>query len=183
MVQVLSIVPPILMKCYEIFSKISPDLASEIFSHLQEQEKPVYKAMIQNLVEPRRLRPIFIERKPRKDREAWLHQALSKKSADEIATQVFQIWLLGSHREMICQFLDRLGIKHDGKGIVEDLPPEPAQEALSAAIDALLEIRPPDVIAVYLHAFLAMEDTRWAKLSSILENDPRLALAHKDHPL
>ena len=168
------------MKCYEIFSKTSPELVAEILGHLQEHEKPVYKAMIQNLAAPRRLRPIFIERKPRKEREAWLHQVLSKKSADEITTQVFQIWLLGSQRDMICQFLNKLGIKHDGKGVVEDLPPEPAKEELSAAINSLLETRPREVVAIYLHAFQAMDDQSWAGLNDILESDSRLTVGRQD---
>ena len=37
------------MKCYEIFSKLSPELTNQIFAYLLESEKPVYKAMIQNI--------------------------------------------------------------------------------------------------------------------------------------
>ena len=73
--------------------------------------------MIQNLASRRKLRPVFIERKPRPERHLWLQQALSLKSADDIAMQVLQIWLLGAQREMICEFLDSLGIAHDGKGV------------------------------------------------------------------
>lgn len=174
---------PTLMKCYEIFSKMSPPLVAEIFGHLQEHEKPVYKAMIQNLAAPRKLRPIFVERKPRKEREAWLQQALSKKGADEITTQIFQIWLLGAQRDMICQFLDKLGIKHDGKGVVEDLPPEPAKDDLFGAIDVLLESRPPETVSVYLRAFQAMDDNKWASLNEILETDPRLTLGEAQNSI
>jgi hypothetical protein len=170
---------PTIMKCYEIFSNMSSELASEIFSHIQEHEKPVYKAMIQNLASPRRLRPVFIERKPKKQREIWLQEALSKKGADDISTQLFQIWLLGSQREMICQFLDSLGIKHDGKGVVDDLPAEPTKEALNAAVDSLLSNRPPEIVSVYLHAFQAMDDAGWPNLSEILDSDARLSLGNK----
>ena len=68
-----------IMKCYEIFSRLSPPLTNEIFAHLIENEKPVYKAMIQNIATRRKLRPIFIERKPRDERHVWLKQALSAK--------------------------------------------------------------------------------------------------------
>jgi hypothetical protein len=169
---------PTIMKCHEIFSNMSPELASEIFGHLQENEKPVYKAMIQNLAAPRKLRPIFIERKPKIQREIWLKEALSKKGADDISTQIFQIWLLGSKREMICQFLDSLGIKHDGKGVVDDLPKEPAKEALASAIESLLTNWKAEVVAVYLHAFQAMDDAGWPNLDEILVADGRLGLVH-----
>src|ERR1700759_4240294 len=139
------------MKCYEIFSKLSPELTNEIFAYLLESEKPVYKAMIQNIASRRKLRPVFIERKPKNERHLWLQQALSLKSADDIAIQLLQIWLLGAQREMICQFLDSLGIEHDGKGVVENLPSQPSREKLEATLTSLLEKRPPEVVTLYLH--------------------------------
>jgi hypothetical protein len=164
------------MKCYEIFARLSPELTNEIFAHLIEHERPVYKAMIQNIATRRKLRSVFIERKPRDERHVWLKQALSLKSADDIATQLLQIWLLGAHRQMICDFLDLLGIKHDGKGVVDDLPAEPRREELADTITKLLENRRPEVMAVYLHAFQAMGETGWSTLDEILATDPRIAL-------
>jgi hypothetical protein len=171
-----------IMKCYEIFSKLSPELTNEIFSHLIEHEKPVYKAMIQNLATRRKLRPVFIERKPKEDRHVWLKQALSLKGADDISTQLLQIWLLGAHRQMICDFLDSLGIAHDGKGVVDNLPAEPRREALTETITKLLENHPPEVVAVYLHAFQAMDETGWSTLDEILATDARVALK-RENPL
>jgi hypothetical protein len=146
------------------------------FVFLLEHEKPVYKAMIQNIASRRKLRPIFIERKPKRERHLWLQQALSTKSSDDLAIQLFQIWLLGAHREMICNFLDLLEIKHDGKGVVDDLPPEPTREALTGTIGKLLEKHSREVVAIYLHAFQAMDETGWSTLDEILSGDPRVAI-------
>jgi hypothetical protein len=164
------------MKCHEIFSRLSPELTNEIFAHLIEHEKPVYKAMIQNIATRRKLRPVFIERKPKNERHIWLRQALSMRGTDDIATQLLQIWLLGAHRQMICDFLDSLGIKHDGKGVVDSLPAEPSREALTDTITKLLEGRSAEVVAVYLHAFQAMDETGWSTLDEVLANDARVAL-------
>jgi len=164
------------MKCHEIFSRLSPELTNEIFAHLIEHEKPVYKAMIQNIATRRKLRPVFIERKPKNERHIWLRQALSMRGADDIATQLLQIWLLGAHRQMICDFLDSLSIKHDGKGVVDSLPAEPSREALTDTITKLLEGRSAEVVAVYLHAFQAMDETGWSTLDEVLANDARVAL-------
>jgi hypothetical protein len=98
------------------------------------------------------------------------------RGADDIATQLLQIWLLGAHRQMICDFLDSLGIKHDGKGVVDSLPAEPSREALADIITKLLEGRSAEVVAVYLHAFQAMDETGWSTLDEVLANDARVAL-------
>ncbi len=162
------------MTSYEIFGHCSSQLANEIFVYLQEKEKPVYRAVIQNLANQRKLRPVFIERKPKPERHIWLHQALARKPADDLATQVLQIWLLGAQQRLICQFLDALEIKHDGKGVVDQLPSEPEVEKLRSAIDLILEHHSPAVVTIYLHLFLMMDDAGWERLSEILGTDERL---------
>jgi hypothetical protein len=92
---------------------------------------------------------------------------------------LLQIWLLGAQREMICEFLDYLGIEHDGKGVVENLPTEPPQEKLNETITKMLEKRPPEVVAVYLHAFQAMDETGWSVLDETLAKDARVSLPRK----
>ena len=164
------------MTSYEIFGRCSSQLANEIFVYLQEKEKPVYRAVIQNIANQRRLRPVFIERKPKPERHIWLQQALARKPADDLATQVLQIWLLGAQQPLICQFLDTLQIKHDGKGVVDQLPPEPEPDQLRSAVDVILQHHSPDVVAIYLHLFLMMDDAGWARLREMLDSDGRLRL-------
>jgi len=164
------------MTSYEIFGHCSSQLANEIFVYLQEKEKPVYRAVIQNIANQRRLRPVFIERKPKPERHIWLQQALARKPADDLATQVLQIWLLGAQQPLICQFLDTLQIKHDGKGVVDQLPPEPEPEQLRSAVDVILQNHSPDLVTIYLHLFLMMDDAGWGKLREMLESDGRLKL-------
>jgi hypothetical protein len=164
------------MRSYEIIGSAAPELTNEILQYLLEHEKAVYRAMIQGIANQRKLRPVFIERKPRTERHTWLRQALGRKPADELAAQILQIWLLGSKADLICAFLDALEIKHDGKGVVETLPSDPGKEKLLPAIDSLLSKYPGSTVTVYLHAFQNMDDAKWPSLEEILANDSRLRL-------
>jgi hypothetical protein len=164
------------MKSYEIFCECPTEVVNEIFAYLHEHEKGVYRAIIQNIATQRKLRPVFIERKPRTERHEWLRQALSRKPADDVAAQTLQIWLLGAQKDLICQFLDALEIAHDGKGFVDALPPEPPREKLKAAVDHLLESHRPEIVAVYLNLFQTMDDAGWKGLEEILTTDARLKI-------
>jgi hypothetical protein len=168
------------MRSFEIIGSAAPELTNEILQYLLDHEKAVYRAMIQGIASHRKLRPVFIERKPKTERHVWLRQALSRKPADELAAQVLQIWLLGSKAELICAFLDSLQIKHDGKGVVETLPSDPGKEKLKSAIDSLLSKYPGSTVGVYLHAFQNMDDAQWPSLEEILTSDPRLRLGTAD---
>ena len=171
-----------MLKCYEIFERSSPELINEIFIYLHDKEKAVYKAAIQNLAAQRKLRPVFVERKPKAERHLWLKRALSRKPADEFAIQVLQIWLLGAQRDLICEFLDQLGIPHDGKGFVDKLPPEPSSNTFKTAVNQLLERHRPETVAVYLHVFQTLDDAGWKGLEEILTSDPRLKIGQALEP-
>jgi hypothetical protein len=164
------------MKCHEIFAQCSTPFVDQILTQILEREKLVYKAAMQNLAKRQKLRPVYIERKPRPERHLWLQRTLSRKMSDDVATQLLQIWLLEAHRDLICDFLDNLKIPHDGKGVVENLPEAPSKEALLIAVEQLLTKYPSEVVAVYLHAFQGMDDAGWPALDEILESHPKLRL-------
>jgi len=160
----------------EIFARMPGSTANELFTHVFEKQKPLYKATIDTLAKQRKLRPVFVERKPRPERYAWLKEALGRKQNEGVAAHLLQIWLVGQHGQLLREFLDGLGIKHDENGTVEELPPPPEREQLSQVVDTILEKHDPDVVRVYLHAFQAFDDTGWPVLGEMLGSDERLRL-------
>jgi len=165
------------MKSHELFQRMSPALAAEVFLFLQKQEKAVYKAAIQGLANQRNLRGVFIERKPPNERHPWMKTALSRPMSDALASHVLQAWLLGAHKPMLRDFLNGLDIPHGEDGTVEELPPCPPKEKLQHAADQLLARYPAERVAIYLHAFRDMDSTvQWPALSEILNEDARLRL-------
>lgn len=165
------------MAPYAIFSQMTPDLASLIFGFLFEKEKPLYKATIEALAKKRNLRPVFVERKPRNERFAWMKDALGRPANDGVAAHLLQVWLVGAQSALLCDFLDALGITHDENGTVEELPPAPAKEKIEAAVETLLSKHEPGVVAIYLHTFQALhENGGWPTLGEVLESDSRLKL-------
>ena len=83
------------MKASEIFQRLSPATAEHVLSYLQETEKPTYKAAIQTLAAQRKLRPVFVERKPRAERHVWLQSALGRAQGEQIAANLLQMGLMG----------------------------------------------------------------------------------------
>ena len=165
------------MRSHEIFQRMSPALAAQVFSFLHTEQKPVYKAAIQGLANQRNLRSVFIERKPPVERFPWMQAALSKKLSDSLASHLLQAWLLAANKEMLCDFLDAMEIKHDDDGTVADLPAAPPKEKIAAAVAKLLEKYPAEIVAVYLHAFRDMDSAvQWPALDEILAEDPQLKL-------
>jgi hypothetical protein len=165
------------MKAHEILQRLPDEAASEIFLYLHENDKPAYRACLEVLASRRKLRPVILERKIRAERHSWMRAELARKANDDAATEVLQAWLLGAHRQLICGFLDSLGITHDGRGLLDVLPPEPQRERLQEAIDRLLENHSRSAAIAYLHLFCEMDIADWPILKEIIREDSRLCLA------
>lgn len=163
-----------MLKPHEIFARMPAPVAAQLFGFLAENEKPLYQGTIDTLAKQRKLRPVFLERKPRAERHAWMRDVVGKKVNDSVAAHLLQIWLVRAHSKLLCDFLDGLGIAHDENGTIEQLPPAPEKAKLTAVVDGLLASHDPGVVAVYLHAFQALDDTGWPTLGELLAEDARL---------
>ena len=165
------------MRSHEIFQRMPPALAAQIFTFMQTEQKPVYKAAIQGLANQRNLRGVFIERKPPVERHPWMQSALSRSVSDALASHLLQAWLLGANKPMLCDFLDAMEIKHEDDGTVEELPPAPPKEKIASAVSQLLAKYPAETVSVYLNAFRDMDSAvQWPSLDEILAEEPRLKL-------
>ena len=167
------------MKAHEIVQRLPDEAASEIFLYLYQNDKRAYRACLEVLASRRKLRPVILERKIRAERHSWMRAELARKANEDAATEVLQTWLLGAHPQLICSFLDSLGIPHDGRGLIDTLPPQPAKERLQEAIDRLIENHSRSAAIAYLHLFCEMDIADWPILKEIISQDSRLCLAPK----
>jgi hypothetical protein len=164
------------MKAQLLLQAIGPELRQQIISYVQTDERPAYRAVIQSLAQARKLRPQFILEKSREKQGEWLLNQLYMKTNDPVAEQLLQIWLLKSQGTMLTTFLDAVGIAHDGKGQVEDLPEEISEEKAAAGIDALLALYPPQQVSLYLHMFQLQRPEGWPGLTAAMDKVESLKL-------
>lgn len=160
------------MKAHQLIQAIGPELRQQIVSYVQTDERPAYRAVITSLAAQRKLRPQFILEKSRAQQAEWLTTQLSAKGNDEVAEQLLQIWLLKSQPTMLTTFLDAVGIAHDGKGQVDELPEEIPEDKANAGITALLAAFPGPQVALYLHMFQLQRTDGWPGLTKAIADTP-----------
>jgi hypothetical protein len=160
---------------HEIFAFMSPALALEIIEQLHQDEKDVYRAILGSVCEVRKVRPVFLEHKPRTERHKAIVESLCRPKLEPAAVTVLQTWLMKKQVAVLANFLDAMGIKHEN-GAVEELPKEVADETLKAAVEGLLAKHPRETVAVYLRALNDLSQANWPNLGQMLESDPRLQL-------
>jgi len=147
----------------------------EILIYAFEDDKPVYRATLNAVAEARKVRPVFLERQPKPQRHAAMLATLARPGLELITGNLIRTWLLKKYKQMLCDFLDALGISHKD-GVVEDLPESIDDGKLAAAVESLLAKYPREVVAVYMNAFQEMNEVQWPNLKTMLESDKRLEL-------
>lgn len=162
------------MKFHDIFASLPEHLAFELFGYLNSSDKAAYQNCVSTLAQQRKLRAVFVQRKPAQERFLWLQKQASKPLNESLTATLLQVWLTGMHAPMLAAFLDGLGIEHDGKGSISDLPAEPEAVVVQAAVEKLLENYPHDLVGIYLNAFEAMDEGNWPGLKALLDQDSRL---------
>jgi len=164
-----------MMTAHELFGFMSPKLASEILGWTFEEDKPTYKAALQGVASAKKVRPVYLQRQPRPQREASMIEAFGRPALEQAAGGLLRNWLTKNQTEMLKDFLDALGLEHED-GVLEDLPESVDDAKLHNAINQVLEKHPQENVAVYLNAFNSMNETSWPNLDELLRNDERLQL-------
>jgi hypothetical protein len=162
-----------MLKSHELIGFMSPTLAADILGFAFESDKPTYKATLAAVAQARKLRPVFLERQPRPQRDATMLATLTRPTLDVAAGTLIRAWLLKKHKAVLVDFLNALGLKHED-GVVEDLPETMDDAKLKPAVETLLAKYAPEVVAVYLNAFNDMNEVNWSNLNTMLAEDKRL---------
>ena len=165
-----------MLKCYELLGFMPATLAQEILEYAYSSDKPLYRGVLAAVAEANRVRPVFLERKPRVQRHAEMISALGRPRMEEAAAMLLRGWLLKAENAMLVEFLDALGIVHD-QGVVEDFPASIEDEKLKAAVEGLLAKHPKERVTLYLNTVQATGGVTWNNLEELLQNDPRLQIA------
>ncbi len=166
------------MKAHELYTEVDPAIVSQILTWFRDNDRNVYKSAVATLASNRKLRPVFIQKKPLTEQYAWIHKTLRLNSCNTIGEHLLQAYLMAGQQSMLAMFCDGLGIPHDGKGsVVGDLPKKIDTERLDTTIDRLVDIFDPKLLTLYLHCFNLQVPGGWPELTAKLESDDRLKMA------
>jgi L-cysteine desulfidase len=163
---------------HEIFSTVDPSVVSEILDWFRENDRDVYKTIVSTLATNRKLRPVFVQKKPLPEQYAWIQKTLQIRACDSVGEQLLQTYLMSAQQSMLGMFCDGMSIEHDGKGSVTgSLPTELDQAKLDETVEKLADVFDPKIFAIYLHCFNMQVPGGYPNLSEKLASDDRLKLA------
>ena len=171
------------MKPYELFKQADPAIVAELFTTFRDEEREVYKSALASLAQSRKLRPVFIQKKPVAEQITWMHKTLKLRGSDTIGEHLLQVWFMKFQQPLLIGFCDGMGIDHNGEGSVEgELPAEMDTAKLKETVDGLYTDFNPKVVSLYLYLFNLQRPGGWDALADTLANDGRIVLGIDPEP-
>lgn len=162
------------MLAYQIFQTIPTAQAETIFTYLRKEDRQSYKGVVDQLAEQQKMRSVFITKQSPDKQIKLLTAACARKPAEQIAMQILEIWLMRGRQAMLVDFLDRMEIKHNGEGMVDQFPEVMDPTLLGKALAAMRETYPAGEIALYLYVLQEQRDGGWPELNAVLDAEPWL---------
>ena len=164
------------MLSHQLWNRLDPQFSHAILCHVQASHKPVYRTLVDLLAPLVKMRVAKIMEMPKAERHTKFLPFLGHPQFEPMSLQVFVHWL-GDHPGKIpAVWLDALSIPHDGRGIIERIPPAPADDVVRAAVETLFARFSPQEVLVFLCIYNQAGEARWPLVNSVLAQDTRLAV-------
>ncbi len=157
------------MRSFQVFATMAPEEAVSLLRGLQDKAPGVLLQAVLAASAAIKARPVYLKRQPFEKRAEAVRRALARVAANDLASEILAVYFLQCRKELLIEWLDLLGLKHEEGTLEEDEPTEPEAQALEAAVTKFRGDGEDRDRAILLRAFAAQEAVSWPALEALLD--------------
>ena len=155
------------MRSNEVFTRMSPEEVLAFLEQVRDEAPRVHTIALSAAAEAFKLRPQFLRRQPHARQAEWVRKALSRKVMAPVAEEVLAEYFLGHQNELLSEWLDALGLKHE-EGVLQGEAKSPDKAELEEIIKEFRAGDAPERRELLLRAFAAQTSIDWPDLEAAL---------------
>jgi hypothetical protein len=156
------------MRSYQVFASMRPERATAMMRVLSKESPAMFRQAVDAAAIAIKARPVYMRRQPFEKRAEAVRRSLSRVIANPVADELLAVYFLECRKELLTQWLDRVGLAHDDGTLEDDIPEQPAPEQLAKAVDEFLAVDADEDRDLLLRAFAAQEAVDWPALDARL---------------
>lgn len=168
------------MQAFEHWPRISQELNHTILEAAYEANKKLYRNLVQEMSSALRKRKALLQQMPRQERHLLFQPILGLPNYHVLSQNLLMNWLAEEKVDMICEFLDALGIEHDGRGFSNEFPESMDKAKLQQAVEKIYDQFEEQSVTAYLSTFDSLTGMTWEDLPSMLRNTEEPAEASEE---
>lgn len=158
------------MKAFQIFGAMEPDQSEAFFREIAEKSPGSFTQAVYSAASAFKSRPKFVIKQPFANRASLVRRALAQVGSNPVAEEMLAVYFLECKQDILVEWLDALGLKHEEGSLKEDNPAEPAEEKLMLTIKTFCgKDDDPDRVLL-LKAFGAQDTIDWPRLDAHLDS-------------
>ncbi len=157
------------MRPYQIFAAMAPERASEFFRTIADESPEMFAHALSAAGAALKSRPAYLRKLPFERQAGSVRRALARVAADAVAEEMLAVYFLECRKALLAEWLDTLGIDHDGGRLKEDAPESPADGVLEKAVAEFRGKEENPDRELLLLAFAAQASIEWPALDALLD--------------
>jgi hypothetical protein len=157
------------MRPNEIFASMKPEHAEAFFGRLAKESPAMFSQAVYAAAIALKSRPQFLMKQPMPKRAAAVRRALARVSSAPVAEEILAVYFLEGRKEVLTQWLDQIGLKHEEGVLEESAPSQPDEAELKKHAEAYLAIDDDPDRDLLLRAFAAQSSIDWPGLEALLQ--------------
>lgn len=160
------------MRPHEIFAAMSQEHCEAFFGRLAKESPMTFNQALAGAAEAMNSRPGYLLKQPMDKRVTAVRRSLSRVVARALAEEILAVYFLECRKELLTDWLDRLGLQHEDGILEEDQPKSPPDDRLRKEIEAFR--RQDDSLdrELLLRTFSAQSAIDWPVLDALIEAGP-----------
>jgi hypothetical protein len=160
------------MRSYQVFAAMSPERAVEVMRSLSRAAPKMFRQAVDAAAVVMRARPVYLRNQPFEKRAESIRRTFSRIAANPVADELLAVYFLECRKELLVEWLDLLGVKHENGMLSEDAPTEPSEAKLRDAMKKYLGASDDPDRDLLLRAFAAQHSIEWPTLDALLGAPP-----------
>lgn len=154
------------MRSFQVFAAMSAEESQAFFARVKESSPAIFAQSVQAAAAALKTRPTFMMKQPFAKQAASVRRALSRVAANPIADETLAMYFLDVRKELLTEWLDRVGLDHDEGMLTEDSPQEPPSASLIDAVKSFRGAGDDPDRELLLRAFASQTSIEWPTLDT-----------------
>lgn len=156
------------MRSFEVFARMTPEQAVEMMRVLSKQSPAMFREAVDAAAVSIKARPVYLRNQPFEKRAQAVRRSLARVAANPVAEELLAVYFLECRKPLLIEWLDMLGVAHDGGTLEADEPAQPPKAVLAAAVKKFRAARDEPDRELLLQAFAAQGAIEWPALDALL---------------
>ena len=158
------------MRSFQVFASMSAEDNLRFMKTLADGVPAMFAQAVAAASAAMKARPVYLQKQPFEKRAAAVRRALSRVASNTVADEVLAVYFLDCKKELLTEWLDLLGLKHEEGILQDDVIESPDPSEVEKHVATFRSVSEDEDRELLLQTFSAQAAIDWPALDALVED-------------